>query len=213
VASKADAQRQHIRRCLAANVSQADATASLRERVIGTPSPEFTALLARPSRAAAVLLGLIERPEGPGVLLTERARHLVDHPGQVSLPGGRMHPGENPAETALREADEEVALAPSQVRLLGQLAPQLTGTGFLVTPVVGWIDPAFEGRPDRSEVETIFEVPLAHLAAPENRRQGERVRWNTRFTTDEFYFDRFLIWGATAAILSQFLEIIRVDTE
>ena len=92
--------------------------------------------------------------------------------------------------------------------MLGELAPQLTGTGFLVTPVVGWIDPGFQARPDPAEVQTAFEVPLEHLLAPTNRRRSERVRWKTRFVTDEFYFERFLIWGATAAILREFLEVI-----
>lgn len=159
-------------------------------------------------REAAVLLGLIERPAGLSVLLTERAAHLPHHPGQVSFPGGGLQDGETHEQAALREAGEEVALARSQVDVVGSLARQLTGTGFAVTPVVGWIDPGFEAIADPSEVETAFEVPLEHLIAPENRRRATRVRWNTQFITDEFYFDRFLIWGATAAILTQFLEII-----
>lgn len=193
---------------MAAGAADLDAGAALRARIVGAPSPEFSAWLEGPHRAAAVLLGLVERRDGPRVLLTERARHLADHPGQVSFPGGRLQHGESPEQAALREAHEEVALAPMQVEVLGQLPEQLTGTGFVVTPVVGWIDPGFEARPDPAEVQAVFEVPLAHLRAPASRRRSERVRWQTRFVTDEYRYERFLIWGATAAILRHFLEII-----
>jgi 8-oxo-dGTP pyrophosphatase MutT (NUDIX family) len=208
VASKAEDWRRQLRRRLAEPQAPADSSETLRRRILGSPSPEFIAWLDQPSRAAAVLLGLVERPGGPRILLTERAVHLLHHPGQISLPGGRLHPGESPEQGALREAEEEVALGSSQVEVLGQLAPLRTGTGFIVTPVVGWIDAGFEARPDPSEVQVAFEVPLAHLLVPENRRRSVRLRWNTEFLTDEFLYQRFLIWGATAEILSQLIEII-----
>jgi 8-oxo-dGTP pyrophosphatase MutT (NUDIX family) len=202
-------RRRHIRRRLSETSAEADPAAALRQRVVGAASPEFSAWLERPSRAAAVLLGLVPRPAGLGIVLTERAGHLTDHPGQVSFPGGRIEGSETPEQAALREAQEEIALAPAQVDVLGQLPAQLTGTGFLITPIVGWVDPVFSAKPDPTEVQTVFEVPLAHLLAPENRRRTERTRWNTRFVTDEYRFERFLIWGATAGILRQFLHIIK----
>jgi hypothetical protein len=92
------------------------------------------------------------------------------------------------------------------------MPPQLTGTGFCVTPVVGWIDSRFEPEPDPAEVQAVFEVPLDFFAQAANRRRATRVRWNTRFVSDEFRFDRFRIWGATAAILSTFVEILYEET-
>jgi 8-oxo-dGTP pyrophosphatase MutT (NUDIX family) len=185
-----------------------DPAAALRSRIVGTASPEFSARHELPGQAAAVLLGLVDQPAGPGILLTVRAAHLPHHPGQISFPGGRLQPGEPPDAAALREAEEEVALPQSQVTLLGRLPPQLTGTGFLVTPVVGWIAPGFVPRPDPAEVESAFIVPLDHLRLPANRGQTTRLRWDTELRSEEFYFERFLIWGATAAILNHFLEII-----
>ena len=95
-----------------------------------------------PARPASVLLALLERPVGLCLLLTERAAHLKDHAGQISLPGGRLAPGETPAAAALREAHEEVGLLPDSVTVLGTLDSLLTGTGFTVTPVVGVVTDA-----------------------------------------------------------------------
>lgn len=165
-------------------------------------------MLAVPVREAAVLLGLIERPDGLRVLLTERARHLPHHPGQVSLPGGRLEAGEDAVLAALREADEEVGLRSAQVEVIGILGPQLTGTGFSVTPVIGWVAGDFVARPDPAEVESAFEVPVAHLLAPTHRRATTRERWGTQFVSHEFLYDRYRIWGATAAIIARFIEVI-----
>lgn len=179
--------------------------------VIGEPSPELVARLAEPGRDAAVLIGLIERSAGLTVLLTERARHLQHHPGQVSFPGGRLDPSEDPVTAALREAHEEVGLVRPQVEVLGSLTPQVTGTGFNVTPVVGWVAADFEARPDPSEVESVFEVPLEHLLDPRSRQRGTRERWGTRFVSYEFRYGRYRIWGATAAILVRFIEVINAE--
>ena len=186
-----------------------DPAARLLERVIGAPTPELLAEIAAPRREAAVLLGLVDRGSGPAVLLTERAAHLAQHPGQISFPGGGLRSGgEDVVAAALREAEEEVGLAASQVEVAGSMPAQLTVTGFRVTPVVGWLDAGFVPRPDPAEVQATFEVPLAHLLAPGNRRQEIRERHGSRFHTDVFVYERFRIWGATAAILSRFLEVI-----
>jgi 8-oxo-dGTP pyrophosphatase MutT (NUDIX family) len=211
VALKSDAWRRQIQQRLALAPPEVDAKTVLLANVVGSLSAELTTRLAAPSRPAAVLLGLIERPKGLTILLTERAAHLPHHPGQISFPGGRIEAGDaDPVAAALREAHEEVGLQMAQVEVLGQLSPQLTGTGFTVTPVVGWLTADFEARPDPTEVQTAFEVPLAHLLAPENYRRQTLTRWGTRFSTVEFYFDRHRIWGATAGILMRFIEIINV---
>ena len=190
-----------------------DPKSTLLANVIGTPSAELEALLAGPSHEAAVLLGLVERRGGLSILLTERAPHLAHHPGQISFPGGRLNdPDEDHVTAALREANEEVGLARHQVVVLGRLAPRLTGTGFAVTPIVGWLAASFEPAPDPAEVQSAFEVPIEHLLAPANRSQTIRERYGSQFVSYEFHFERHRIWGATAAILAEFIEVINEKT-
>jgi 8-oxo-dGTP pyrophosphatase MutT (NUDIX family) len=160
---------------------------------------------------AAVLLGVIDRPEGPAILLTQRAEHLHDHAGQISFPGGRMEPADPSVEaTALREAEEEIGLAPTKVEVLGQLTPYDTVTGFRIHPVVGWIEPPLQLRLDRYEVADVFEVPLRFVLDPANhRRQSYRRGPLTRAYYVLPYQGRF-IWGATAGILVNFSTLLRV---
>lgn len=156
--------------------------------------------------AAAVLVPFVLGPM-PGVLLTKRAAHLSAHPGQVSFPGGRIDPCDASAEAAaLREAEEEIGLAPGRVDLLGRLGDYVTGTGFRITPVLGLL-PAGVGldmlglRPSAHEVEAVFELPLAVLldpAAPQRRGMEFRGRWREFWVWPHPEHD---IWGATAGIL------------
>lgn len=151
---------------------------------------------------AAVLVPLINRVGGLSVLFTERSRDLPDHPGQISFPGGRIEPGDGDAGiAALREAEEEVGLPRERVTLLGRLAQYETVTGYRVTPVVGWVEPPFELRPDPVEVADVFEVPLPFLLEPSNQQRHFRMVGEVR--RDYYaipYGDRY-IWGATAAML------------
>lgn len=177
--------------------------------VVGEASPEFLAAIDRPGREAAVLLGLIERPRGLQLLLTQRAAHLTHHAGQISFPGGRLaEAGEAAVAAALREAREEVSLEPGQVSVAGCLDLHWTGTGFSVTPVVGFISGGFEARPDPAEVSDVFEVPLEFILDPANVRSGIRERFGSRFRTYEFNYLEHRIWGATAAILMTFRDLI-----
>jgi 8-oxo-dGTP pyrophosphatase MutT (NUDIX family) len=151
---------------------------------------------------AAVLIGLIAREGGYNVLLTRRAETLRQHTGQVALPGGRCDPGETPWETALREAHEEVGLESKFVSLAGLSTPYQTGTGYLITPVVGFVAPGFKLAPNPAEVADIFETPFGYVMDLANYEEHERALPNgdvRRFyavTHDERY-----IWGATAGIL------------
>ena len=116
---------------------------------------------------AAVLIPVVNRIDGLTLLLTERSANLPDHPGQISFPGGRAEPGDvSLADTALREAREEVGLLAEQVAILGELAPYETVTGYLVTPFVGWVEPPLALKLDPLEVADVFEVPLAFLLDP-----------------------------------------------
>jgi 8-oxo-dGTP pyrophosphatase MutT (NUDIX family) len=193
-----------IRRRLAAARPVPDPRARLLANIDGPPSPALLEVLDLPGRPA-----LLERPVGLTVLLTERAAHLKDHAGQISLPGGRLASGETPADAALREAHEEVGLAARHVAVLGSLDPLLTGTGFAITPVVGLVtDTSFMATPDPREVAHAFEVPLDLVLHPTGITVGYFERHGSRLKTYELRYDRFRIWGATAAILRNFREVI-----
>jgi 8-oxo-dGTP pyrophosphatase MutT (NUDIX family) len=151
---------------------------------------------------AAVLVPLIERPEGLSVLLTRRSSTLRRHSGQVAFPGGRMDPGETAVEAALREAQEEIALDRAHVTLAGLSTPYRTGTGYLVTPVVGFLPPDLPLVASQTEVAHIFETPFGFLMDPANYEErhydlpeGDRRRFYAMTWEDE------LIWGATAGML------------
>jgi 8-oxo-dGTP pyrophosphatase MutT (NUDIX family) len=154
---------------------------------------------------AAVLLPVVERAlsfEGPALLFTRRTETLARHSGQVSFPGGRCEEADlSPVETALRETFEETGIAPSFVTIAGYLDRYLTGTGFDIQPVVGVLAQGFALVPDPQEVAEIFEVPLAFLCDPANRRRESRqiAGANRRFYA--FTYQNHEIWGATAAII------------
>ncbi len=158
---------------------------------------------------AAVLVPLVDRPEGMTVLLTKRTAHLRDHAGQISFPGGRVDPEDADAlAAALRETEEETGLMRSHIDLIGQLDTYVTRTGFEVTPVVGLVRPGFTLAPDSFEVAEVFEVPLAFFLAPGSRRMESRV-WQGR--TRYFYvypYGDYYIWGATAGMLNNLVEIL-----
>ena len=169
----------------------------------------------RELRAAAVLIGLVQRPGGATVLLTERTVHLSSHSGQVAFPGGRTDPEDDgPVATALREAHEEVGLEASFIEVLGQLPAYGTVSAYVVTPVVALIDLGFTLQPHDFEVADVFEVPLdflmnpAHhrrhrLDAPDGRREWLSMPWTDPATGKEHF-----IWGATAAMLRNLYRLL-----
>jgi 8-oxo-dGTP pyrophosphatase MutT (NUDIX family) len=161
---------------------------------------------------AAVLVAVVARAE-PGLLLTQRTAALRTHAGQIAFPGGRMDPGEDAVAAALREAHEEVGLAPALVDVIGALDPYRTATDFVVTPVLALVPPELELKAQDAEVADIFEVPLAFVIDPGNHVLRE-MEWQgrTRRYREIPWRDR-RIWGATAAMivnLSRRLEYARV---
>lgn len=149
---------------------------------------------------AAVLIAVTDRPD-PGVILTQRPRGMRDHPGQVAFPGGKLDPGEDAIEAALREAEEELALPQDAVRVIGTSDQYHTGTGFLVTPVLGVIPPDLPLVPSPTEVEAWFEAPLDLLLTSANWKTQE-VHWKGKWRRYyEMDFEGFRIWGVTAAII------------
>jgi 8-oxo-dGTP pyrophosphatase MutT (NUDIX family) len=153
-------------------------------------------------RSAAVLVPLVNRPDGLTILLTQRSADLPDHPGQISFPGGRVEPDDaSLAHAALREATEEVGLARERVAVLGELSPYETVTGYRVTPIVGWVEPPFALTPDPVEVADVFEVPLAFLLDPANQQRHFRMQDDRRRDFWAIPYGERYIWGATAAML------------
>ena len=163
-----------------------------------------------PVMPAAVLVPLIDRAEGMSVLLTQRGEHLNDHAGQISFPGGRLEEVDSgPEAAALRETEEEVGLSPDRINLVGRLDVYETVTGYRVTPVVGIVEPPFQLSPDPFEVAEVFEVPLDFILDPVNHEKHERVQNGGRRYFYVFpYQDRY-IWGATAGMLMNLVEVLR----
>jgi 8-oxo-dGTP pyrophosphatase MutT (NUDIX family) len=160
------------------------------------------------AKPAAVLIPVVDR-SSPTVILTQRTADLPSHAGQIAFPGGKIDPvDETPAGAALREAEEEIGLAPALVEPLGYLDLYLTFSGFRILPTVARIDPDFALALNRSEVVEAFEVPLEFLMTPENHRRKSRD-WNgiTRHYYEISYRDRY-IWGVTAGILRNLYERI-----
>ena len=193
---------------------------ALRERLAYIP-PDAIAALATSDDAvdlnhgplvpAAVLVPIIHG-ERPGILLTKRSSRLKSHAGQVAFPGGRVEPGDASVEAAaLREAHEEIGLHAGHVEVAGRLPDYVTGTGFLIAPVLARLPDGLELTPSEAEVEAIFTLPLAVLLdpnAPERRRAYFRGR------SREFWVwphpDHY-IWGATAAILVNLAHRLRAQ--
>jgi 8-oxo-dGTP pyrophosphatase MutT (NUDIX family) len=166
------------------------------------PDVKAAQLRLHEQRRAAVLCALRERGGRLHVILTHRATHLRHHAGQIAFPGGRIDPTDpSPRHAALREADEEIGLAPADVHVLGTLDEYLTSTGYRVTPVVGVIPPGFEPRPDPAEVDLVFEPPLDFLMDPANRQRHHHDRNGYRRYYYAMPWEGHYIWGATAGML------------
>ncbi len=199
----------------------ADVTARLRARLGagGPPLPGAAAqqrMEPRPRRGpgdyeelaeAAVLILLYPGDEGAAIVLTRRTDTVGRHASQVSLPGGRREDGESLEETALRECAEELAVEPRSVTVLGRLSPlDVHASGFRIHPVVGTADARPDFAPDPREVAEIIEAPLAALG-PSAREETWTYQGLTR-QVPFFLVQSHKIWGATAMILSELLELV-----
>ncbi len=155
----------------------------------------------RPIRPAAVLVPIVDHPE-PTVLLTQRAQHLPDHPGQVSFPGGKIDKSDSdPRDSALREAEEEIGLDRAHVEPLGYLDLYMTTLGYRIVPVIARVKPGFSLKLNVSEVDATFEVPLGFLMDQNNvQRHSRDWQGMTRHYYAVTFGERY-IWGVTAGIL------------
>lgn len=149
---------------------------------------------------AAVLVAITDRRE-PGVILTQRTETLRRHAGQVAFPGGRIDPGEDAIAAALREAEEEIALPPAAVTVVGTSDPYRTGTGFAITPVIGVVPPDLPLVASEAEVAAVFEVPLAFLLDAANQRTASAMHEGRERRYVEMLWNERRIWGATAGMI------------
>ncbi len=161
---------------------------------------DFVEDMTAPLREAAVLVAVTDRPE-PGLILTHRSQALRDHGGQIAFPGGRIDQGEDARAAALREAWEELALDPAQVRILGEADHYRTITGFGVTPVLAMIPPDLPLVANPGEVDDWFEVPLAFVLDPANQQHRQTFYKGAMRSYYEIIWQERRIWGATAAML------------
>jgi 8-oxo-dGTP pyrophosphatase MutT (NUDIX family) len=151
---------------------------------------------------AAVLVPLVERADGMTVLLTQRAATLKDHAGQISFPGGRIEREDADSwRAALREAHEEIGLTESFVEFAGYLPDHWVGTGFRVTPVVGFVNPAYGLRIATDEVHDAFEVPLEFIFNESNHKARTRELGGVTLEVRDIPYGERNIWGATAGML------------
>ena len=160
-------------------------------------------------RDAAGLLLIFPVDHRAHVVLTERAATLGRHGGQVSLPGGVSEPGETAEQTALREAQEEIGLAPDDVRVLGALTPlDIPVSGFRLHPIVAAVNRHPSMRPSDGEVARILEVAIDELLEPVSLLAHERVHDGEVSIVPGFHVHGLEIWGATAMVLSEFLVLL-----
>lgn len=152
-------------------------------------------------RPAAVLIGVTDRPE-PGVILTHRPLEMRDHAGQIAFPGGKIDPGEDAISAALREAHEELAIHPHHVQVVGATDRFVTGTGFEITPVLGFLPPDLSITPNPMEVSDWFEAPLRHVFNPQNHIEKQTMFAGAMRRYIEINWNGHRIWGITATIIA-----------
>ena len=177
----------------------------LRDSLAGPASApplegDLPELRAAANVEAAVLIAVTDRSE-PGVILTVRREHMRTHAGQIAFPGGRLDPGEDTTQAALREAQEEILLDPARVNVVGTIDQYRTVTGYVVTPVLGVIPPGLPLEAHEHEVADWFEAPLGFLVDPANQQRRSALFQGATRHYYEIVWNERGIWGATAAMI------------
>jgi len=173
-------------------------------------------LIADLQTPAAVLVAITDDKHNPEVILTRRAQHLPTHKGQIAFPGGKADPDDaDQVATALREAYEEVALKPEAVAVVGKMGQVLSRQGFVVTPVIGVVPAAVVNQlvPNLGELDRIFTVPLKFFVDTIPQMDALPLAEGVK-QVPSFYYDEYRIWGMTAFILAEFVNLVydaRID--
>ena len=176
----------------------------------------FSALISRTPeivagsslKPAAVLIAIQERADGDYVVLTKRGDNMPTHKGQIAFPGGRVHAGDaDLVATALRECHEEIGVVPEHVRVLGRLDEFTAGYGIVVTPVVGVIPPQYDFLLDLAETSAVASVPIRSLMEPGTYVKNAHLSPGGHPSYHFYVNNGWDIWGVTARILVQFLEL------
>ncbi len=163
-------------------------------------------------RRAAVLIPIFQKANAYYILVTKRAEQVPHHKGQISFPGGSQEAGEELLTTALREAHEEIGLQEKDVRILGELDDMFTlSSDFLISPFVGLIPYPYPLRINPREIARVIEIPLTALTNPQNWTQETSHKNDLAYPSYFFRYQDFLIWGATARILRQLIDLICSD--
>ena len=176
----------------------------------------FSALISRTPeivagsslKPAAVLIAIQERADGDYVVLTKRGDNMPTHKGQIAFPGGRVHAEDaDLVATALRECHEEIGVVPEHVRVLGRLDEFTAGYGIVVTPVVGVIPPQYDFLLDLAETSAVASVPIRSLMEPGTYVKNAHLSPGGHPSYHFYVNNGWDIWGVTARILVQFLEL------
>lgn len=159
---------------------------------------------------AAVLIPLFKKDGHLHVLFTKRTEKVEHHKGQICFPGGASSPEDSTTlVTALREAFEEVGIREEDVNILGSLDDMITSTNFVVSPFVGAIPYPYNFQVSKDEVAELIEVPLKALMNKRNVRQEYEIRGGLLFPVYFYEYNGYVIWGATARLLTHFLALLR----
>ncbi|MGB0938149.1 MAG: CoA pyrophosphatase [Colwellia sp.] len=184
----------------------------LNEVPTSTHNYKHTVTEGLPLKPAAVLIGLHESTHintGLNVILTKRASHLKHHPSQISFPGGKAEIFDKDLiATALREAEEEIGLCPSNVDVIGQFPAYQTISGYLVTPIIGIVKDNLTFTIDENEVSEIFHVPLSFYLSTKNHHSVDIYKQGETFKVHYLPYQDYNIWGATASMLKDLIEHI-----
>lgn len=160
------------------------------------------------ARSSAVLVALVDSESGPSFVLTKRADHLKNHRGEVSFPGGRVEEAESVHAAALRESEEEIGLLPQYVRVVGELDPLTTFvSNSMIVPVVGVVESIAELCINPDEVSRVLIVPIAELLTSKTYHNEWWPTPRGDINIHFFDLDDETIWGATARIIRQFIEV------